>query len=75
MLKSIMAKRVNIGGTYMSQRERNTSAGKKGSFIGKWSSNSKSSTTSAQFKAGLRGAQKAINQYGNTLDWLGGKDR
>lgn len=73
MLKSTMSKRVNIGGTYMSQRERNTSSGKKGSFIGKWSPQKKSS--SAQYRAGLRGAQKAINQYGNTLDWLGGKDR
>lgn len=68
-----MSKRVNVGGTYMKIRERSTSAGKKGTFIGKWSS--KNSSQSAQYQAGKKGAQKTIKQYGNTLRWLGGDDR
>jgi len=68
-----MSKRVNIGGTYMEVRERSTSAGKKGTFIGKWSP--QKNTQSAQYQAAKRGAQKAIKQYGNTLRWLGGDDK
>lgn len=67
-----MAKRVNVGGTYMAQREKNTSAGAKGTFIGKWSPNS-SGTAHGEF--GQRSAQQAIQNYGRALDWLGGGDR
>ena len=69
----IMSKRVNVGGTYMNIREKSTSAGKRGTFIGKWSP--KTNSSSAQYQAGKRGAKKAIKQYGNTLQWLGGGDK
>jgi len=68
-----MAKRVNIGGTYMNVRERSTSAGKKGTFIEKWSPSKKKS--SAQMRAGKRGAAKAIKHNKQALLWLGGEDR
>ena len=31
-----MAKRINVGGRYMNVRERNTSKGKRGTFIKRW---------------------------------------
>ena len=74
-----MSKRVHIKSTntYMAVRERSTSAGNKGTFIGKWSpvSSSQSSLGTAQAKAGYRGATKTIKKYGNTLRWLGGADQ
>lgn len=69
-----MAKRVNIGGTYMEVRERSTSAGNKGTFIKKWSPSSGNSS-SAQYNAGKKGAAKALKNHGKALEWLGGKDR
>lgn len=66
-----MSKRVNIGGTYMEQRERNTSAGKKGTFIGKWSP---PNSGTAQGRFGQGSASKAVRNYGQTLRWLGGED-
>ncbi len=68
-----MSKRVNTGGTYMEVRERSTSAGKKGAFIGKWSP--KSQRSSAHKQAGKRGAEKALKYHKKALDWLGGGDR
>jgi hypothetical protein len=68
-----MSKRVNIGGTYMEIRERSTSSGNKGTFIKKWSP--KNSAQSAHREAGRKGAEKALKDYRQALDWLGGKDR
>jgi hypothetical protein len=66
-----MSKRVNVGGSYMSVRERNTSLGKKGTFIGKWSPNKNSvSSTVAS-----RSASRTIKNHSKALDWLGGGDR
>jgi hypothetical protein len=76
-----MAKRVHIKSThtYMAARERNTSAGAKGTFIGKWTPSTSSVTHStlgtAQAKAGYLGATTTIKKYGNTLKWLGGADQ
>ena len=66
-----MAKRVNVRGTYMIQRERNTSAGPKGSFIGKWSP---SSAGTAQGVFGRQSANQAVKSYKRTFEWLGGAD-
>lgn len=38
-----MAKRINVGGRYMNVRERNTSKGHRGTFMGNWSSKHKQS--------------------------------
>lgn len=73
MLKLIMAKRVNVKGTSVAQKERNTATGAKRTFMGKWSP--AASVGTAQYRAGRRGAQETIKQFGKTLDWLGGKDR
>jgi len=65
-----MAKRVHLPhtNTYMKARERSTSAGKKGTFIGKWSSKKMGT---AQARAGEKGTAKTVKQFGNTLKWLG----
>lgn len=72
MLKLLMSKRVNVRGTYMIQREKSTSAGAKGTFIGKWSP---SNVGTAQGDFGKKSAQQVIKNYGRTLDWLGGGDK
>lgn len=71
---TIMAKRVRLPHTktYMKVRERSTSAGKKGTFIEKWSPTSRGT---AQAKVGRRAAKQSVSQFGKTLKWLGGADR
>jgi len=66
-----MVKRVNVKGRYMLQREKSTSAGAKGTFIGKWSSNA----SSASAQAARRGASRTIKSHRKALKWLGGEDR
>lgn len=69
-----MAKRVRLPHTktYMKVREKSTSAGKKGTFMGKWSP---TSSGTAQAKTGQRAARQSVSQYGSTLKWLGGADK
>jgi hypothetical protein len=55
----------------MKTREKNTSAGRKGTFIGKWSPNK----NSASAHAAKKGASRTIKNYNQALNWLGGGDR
>ena len=66
-----MAKRVNINGTYMLQRERNTSAGAKGTFIGKWSSSSSSSSAKSIVSKATR---ETHLEYKKAFRWLANND-
>jgi hypothetical protein len=57
--------------SYYATRERSTSAGPKGSIIGKWSPNEAAGTASAIRSS----AEKTNKQFDKTFKWLGGKDR
>ena len=66
-----MAKRRNIGGQYYSVREKNTSAGKKGTIIGKWSP---SKSTKDVVSIVKKATKTTHSRYKNTFKWLSESD-
>lgn len=65
-----MAKRVKVKGKYMLQREKNTSGGARGTFMGKWSPQKSISVIKITRKA----AASTHAKYKNTFKWLGTND-
>jgi len=66
-----MAKRVNVNRRYMLQREKSTSAGAKGTFMGKWSPKKSTKSNSSIIKQAV---SKTHSQYKKTFKWLGEND-
>lgn len=68
-----MSNKTDTNKTLINSNKKQNTAWDQKSYLSQWYKGD--ITKSAQYQAGKRGAKKALEQYGNTLRWLGGGDR